>query len=68
MLPDACLVFQYMYMCVFIHKYVYACNICLNNFNLAICLNGCYNGGVCRFPGLCTCSDGWSGNNCTTRM
>ena len=38
-------------------------------FFVAICPpNGCHNGGSCISPGVCRCANGWSGNNCETRM
>ena len=27
---------------------------------------GCYNNGTCVAPGVCACSPGWTGHNCTT--
>ena len=31
----------------------------------AVCRDGCFNGGECTAPGTCTCSSGWTGNDCT---
>ena len=35
------------------------------NTYIAVCPDGCFNGGVCTAPGTCTCSSGWTGNDCT---
>ena len=35
---------------------------------VAVCPSGCYNGGWCSSPGLCTCSGWWTGGTCQTRM
>ena len=34
---------------------------------LAVCPSGCFNGGWCSSPGVCTCSGWWTGSNCNTR-
>ena len=31
---------------------------------LAICSQGCYNGGTCFAPGRCACTSGWTGTDC----
>ena len=31
---------------------------------IAYCSQGCYNGGTCTSPGICTCADGWKGADC----
>lgn len=31
-----------------------------------VCLGNCTNNGVCVFPGLCVCQEGWSGGGCAT--
>ena len=33
---------------------------------IAICSQWCDNGGTCISPGKCSCSSGWSGNDCRT--
>ena len=38
-----------------------------DNIFIAICSQGCHNGGTCRGPDICSCSSGWTGSNCTTR-
>ena len=30
----------------------------------AVCSVGCFNGGNCTAPGVCTCPSGWTGSNC----
>ena len=37
----------------------------LQYFNLAICHQRCYNGGTCTSPDVCTCANGWGGDDCT---
>ena len=32
--------------------------------HVAICSGGCFNEGSCTFPEVCTCTPGWTGNNC----
>ena len=34
---------------------------------IAICTTRCANGGTCSAPYTCTCSSGWTGQDCTTR-
>ena len=34
----------------------------------AICRAGCFNGGNCTSPEMCTCTSQWTGNNCTQGM
>ena len=36
--------------------------------SLAVCPSGCFNGGWCSSPGVCTCAAFWGGSTCTTRM
>ena len=31
----------------------------------AVCPAGCFNGGNCTSPGMCTCPYGWTGNDCS---
>ncbi|XP_062504463.1 multiple epidermal growth factor-like domains protein 10 [Corticium candelabrum] len=31
----------------------------------AVCMQGCHNGGTCTEPGVCECTSGWTGSNCT---
>ena len=33
----------------------------------AVCSQGCYNGGLCIRPGVCSCRTGWTGYSCRTR-
>jgi len=33
---------------------------------VAVCSQGCYNGGTCVSPGRCSCATGWTGYNCKT--
>ena len=33
---------------------------------VAVCTQGCYNGGTCTSPGRCSCATGWTGSNCRT--
>ena len=44
------------------------CSICdfmqLLIFPLAVCLEGCYNGGTCIRPGVCSCTTGWTAQKC----
>ena len=35
---------------------------------IAVCPTGCFNGGNCTSPGMCTCTPQWTGNNCTQGM
>ena len=35
---------------------------------IAVCLAGCFNGGNCTSPGVCTCSPKWTGSSCTQGM
>ena len=37
-------------------------------FYTAVCPAGCFNGGNCSAPGICTCSSGWTGNECRQGM
>ena len=30
-----------------------------------MCPAGCFNGGNCTTPGICTCPSMWTGNDCT---
>lgn len=39
----------------------------LRCFPLAVCPSGCFNGGWCSSPGVCTCTSQWTGSTCTTR-
>ena len=32
------------------------------------CPQGCQNGGTCTGPNQCTCTSGWRGFDCRTRM
>ena len=41
---------------------------CLLASYTAVCLAGCFNGGNCTSPGMCTCSLRWTGNDCTQGM
>lgn len=34
--------------------------------SVAICPQGCWNGGSCVAPGICSCPDGWIGGACHT--
>ena len=34
----------------------------------AVCPAGCFNGGSCTLPEVCTCAAQWTGNNCTQGM
>ena len=34
--------------------------------SIAYCPQGCYNGGTCTQPGVCTCSVGLTGSDCST--
>ena len=40
----------------------------LLTFYKAICPAGCFNGGNCTSPGMCTCPYGWTGNDCAQGM
>ena len=31
---------------------------------IAVCSTGCYNGGNCTAPEVCTCPSEWTGNDC----
>lgn len=33
---------------------------------VAICPQGCRNGGICVAPGICSCPEGWLGGACHT--
>ena len=34
---------------------------------IAICSQGCHNGGTCMDVDTCKCSSGWKGHDCKTR-
>ena len=34
----------------------------------AVCPAGCFNGGNCSEPGICTCPSMWTGNDCSQGM
>ena len=36
--------------------------------NYVACPDGCFNGGYCSSPGMCTCPPGWTGNDCRQGM
>ena len=33
-------------------------------YPVAICSQGCHNGGTCVSPDICSCVTGWEGNDC----
>ena len=35
---------------------------------IATCPTGCFNGGNCTTPGICTCPSMWTGNDCSQGM
>ena len=34
----------------------------------AMCSTGCFNGGLCTAPGVCTCPSEWTGIDCRQGM
>ena len=40
-------------------------NVMIQYVVIAICRQGCANGGTCSAPDVCTCSTGWTGQYCT---
>lgn len=57
------------YVCTYSCTYVRTCMcICIHLtivFHIvAYCSQGCYNGGNCTSPYVCTCSTGWTGGDC----
>jgi len=55
---------------IFVRHLIITClilSIIIINTIVAHCPDGCFNGGICNSPGNCTCSGGWTGNDCTVR-
>ena len=49
---------------------MYVVQIVVQCFNecVLVCPAGCFNGGYCSSPGICTCASGWTGNDCRQGM
>ena len=53
----------------------YVCNFQTINLSIyvrisykAVCPAGCFNGGNCSAPGICTCLTEWTGKDCRQGM
>ena len=56
-----------LYLCVLLFYKSVKLNTSIHNNLLhivAYCSQGCYNGGICTSPYVCTCSAGWIGADC----
>ena len=57
----------YVYYCVLYISHMFPMCYVSNVYSIAyvaVCPAGCYNGGNCSMPGICTCLSGWTGNEC----
>ena len=53
------------YLIIFTYNFI-SVLIILIYYVVAVCPQGCYNGGSCVSPGRCSCAPGWSGDDCKT--
>ena len=52
-----------LYLCVLSNIYYFS----TLPYVVAVCINPCFNGGICTSPNTCACTRQWSGPTCTTR-
>ena len=62
-IPTYCSVLLYIHI---ILQFFHTAIISFVYSTVALCTQGCYNGGTCTSPEMCSCSAGWTGNDCRT--